>query len=77
MPGDRAVFSQMRQAADVILVGAATVRIENYSGAQLPVAARQARQRRGQAEVPPIAIVTRSGFLDPTPCCSPAPRCHR
>ncbi len=63
--GDRAVFSLMRQAADVILVGAATVRIENYSGAQMPVAARQERQRRGQAEVPPIAVVTRSGNLDP------------
>src|SRR5206468_8381073 len=50
--GDRALFSLMRHAADVIVVGAATVRIENYSGAQLPVAARQERQRRGQAEVP-------------------------
>jgi riboflavin biosynthesis pyrimidine reductase len=64
--GDRAVFSQMRHAADVIVVGASTVRVENYSGAQLPVAARQARQRRGQAEVPPIAVVTRSGDLDPS-----------
>jgi riboflavin biosynthesis pyrimidine reductase len=64
--GDRAVFSLMRHAADVILVGASTVRVENYSGAQLPVAARQARQRRGQAEVPPIAVVTRSGDLDPS-----------
>jgi riboflavin biosynthesis pyrimidine reductase len=64
--GDRAVFSLMRHAADVVLVGASTVRIENYSGAQLPVAARQARQRRGQAEVPPIAVVTRSGDLDPS-----------
>jgi riboflavin biosynthesis pyrimidine reductase len=64
-PGDRAVFLQMREAADVILVGAGTVRIENYSGAQLSVAARQARQRRGQAEVPPIAVLTRSGDLDP------------
>ena len=65
-PGDREVFVQMREAADVVLVGAATVRVENYSGAQLSIAARQARQRRGQAEVPPIAIVTRSGDLDPT-----------
>jgi riboflavin biosynthesis pyrimidine reductase len=64
--GDRAVFSLMRHAADVIVVGAATVRIENYSGAQLPVAARQERQRRGQAEVPPIAVITRSGNLDPS-----------
>lgn len=57
-PGDRALFALMRQAADVILVGAATVRIENYGGAQLPAAQRQARQARGQTEVPPIAVVT-------------------
>ena len=63
-PGDRAVFELMRHVADVILVGAATVRIENYSGAQLSVAQRQARQRRGQAEVPPIAVVTQSAQLD-------------
>jgi riboflavin biosynthesis pyrimidine reductase len=63
--GDRALFALMRHAADVILVGAATVRIENYSGAQLSVAQRQARQRRGQAEVPPIAVVTQTGDLDP------------
>ncbi len=63
--GDRSLFTLMRNAADVILVGAATVRIENYSGAQVPLAQRHARQRRGQAEVPPIAVVTRSGELDP------------
>ena len=63
--GDRALFSLMRHAADVVLVGAATVRIENYSGAQSSVAQRQARQRRGQAEVPPIAVVTQGGDLDP------------
>jgi riboflavin biosynthesis pyrimidine reductase len=64
--GDRAVFSLMRHAADVILVGASTVRIENYSGAQLPVSAREDRRRRGQSEVPPIAVVTRSGNIDPS-----------
>ncbi|OBG90827.1 hypothetical protein A5698_21530 [Mycobacterium sp. E136] len=63
--GDRRVFEQMRYAADVILVGAATVRTENYSGAQVPVPQRGERQARGQAEVPPIAVVTRSGNLDP------------
>ena len=61
--GDRALFALMRHAADVILVGAATVRIENYSGAQLSVAERQARQRRGQAEVPPVAVITHNGNL--------------
>lgn len=57
-PGDRALFALMRQAADVILVGAATAQIENYGGAQMSVAQRQARQARGQSEVPPIAVVT-------------------
>lgn len=63
-PGDRALFRLMRELADVIVVGAGTVRAENYSGAQLSVAQRQDRQARGQAEVPPIAIVTQSGHLD-------------
>jgi riboflavin biosynthesis pyrimidine reductase len=62
--GDRELFHLMRRAADVIVVGAATVRMEHYSGAQLGVEARQARQRRGQAEVPPIAIVTQTGEFD-------------
>lgn len=63
--GDRSVFEQMRYAADVILVGANTVRTENYSGAHVPVAQRGHRQAHGQAEVPPIAVITRSGQLDP------------
>jgi riboflavin biosynthesis pyrimidine reductase len=63
--GDRALFTLMRDAADVILVGAATVRVEDYSGAQLSVTQREARRRRGQGEVPPIAVVTRSAELDP------------
>jgi riboflavin biosynthesis pyrimidine reductase len=62
--GDRALFALMRESADVILVGATTVRVENYSGVQFSAAQRQARQRRGQAEVPPIAVLTRSGRLD-------------
>jgi riboflavin biosynthesis pyrimidine reductase len=57
-PGDRALFARMRQEADVIVVGASTVRIENYSGAQMSATQRQDRQHRGQAEVPPIAVVT-------------------
>ena len=63
-PGDRLVFHLLRGLADVIVVGAGTVRIENYSGAQLSVAQRQRRQVRGQSEVPQLAIVTKSGRLD-------------
>jgi len=63
-PGDRALFSRMRQEADVILVGASTVRIENYSGAQMSLAERRERQGRGQTEVPPIAIVTHAADFE-------------
>jgi riboflavin biosynthesis pyrimidine reductase len=64
-PGDRALFKVMREVADVVLVGAGTVRAENYSGAQLTVAARQRRHARGQQELPPIAVVTGTGALEP------------
>ena len=63
-PGDKALFQLMRELADVIVVGAGTVRIENYGGAQLSAAAREERRTRGQSEVPPIAVVTQSGRLD-------------
>jgi 5-amino-6-(5-phosphoribosylamino)uracil reductase len=63
-PGDRIIFHLLRELADVIVVGAGTVRIEGYSGVHLSVAQRQRRQARGQSEVPRLAIVTRSGRLD-------------
>jgi riboflavin biosynthesis pyrimidine reductase len=62
-PGDRALFSLLRELADVILVGAGTVRIEGYAGARFNVDQRQSRQARGQSEVPQLAIVTKSGRL--------------
>lgn len=65
-PGDRRVFALLRELADVVLVGAGTARAENYSGARMSVSQRQRRQKRGQSEVPPIALVTRTGLLDHT-----------
>ncbi len=62
--GDRALFAALRELADVIVVGASTARTENYSGVQFSAAQRQARQSRGQAEVLPIAVLTRSGRLE-------------
>lgn len=62
--GDRAVFNLMREAADVVLVGAGTVRAENYSGVQLSAHQRQDRVDRGQSEVPPIAIISASGRIE-------------
>jgi riboflavin biosynthesis pyrimidine reductase len=63
-PGDKSIFNLLRELADVVLVGAGTARIENYSGAHLTVAQRQRRQARGQSEVPQLVIVTKSGRLD-------------
>jgi 5-amino-6-(5-phosphoribosylamino)uracil reductase len=63
-PGDRALFNLLRTLADVIVVGAGTVRAENYGGARLSAGERQHRQGRGQSEVPQLAIVTVSGRLD-------------
>ena len=63
-PGDRFIFNLLRELADVVIVGAGTARIEGYSGVHLGVAERQRRQARGQSEVPPLAVVTKSGRLD-------------
>ncbi|GAY16213.1 pyrimidine reductase family protein [Mycobacterium sp. shizuoka-1] len=62
--GDRRLFRVLRELADVIVVGAGTARAENYAGAQMTVPERQARRHRGQSEVPPIALVTRSGHVE-------------
>lgn len=65
-PGDRWLFAVLREVADVIVVGAGTAREENYGGVRMTAAQRQSRLLRGQPEVPPIALVTRSGQLRPT-----------
>lgn len=55
---DKAVFRLLRELADVVLVGAGTVRAENYNGVRRPT--------RGRATPPPVAVVTGSADLDPT-----------
>lgn len=55
-PADKAVFHTLREAADVVLVGAGTVRAEGYGPARL---------RSDGTPGPRIAVVTRSGALDP------------
>jgi 5-amino-6-(5-phosphoribosylamino)uracil reductase len=62
-PGDRRLFAILRELADVIVVGAGTAQAENYAGAKMTAAQRLRRQGRGQSEVPPIAVVTRTGSL--------------
>jgi riboflavin biosynthesis pyrimidine reductase len=65
-PADRSAFMAMRAVADVILVGAGTVREENYGPVRLDGAGEERRLKREQAVLPPLAIVSNSGALDPT-----------
>lgn len=65
-PSDRRVFGVLRELADVILVGAGTVRAENYGGVRFSDDARARRTAAGLAAVPPIAVVTASASIDPT-----------
>lgn len=64
-PADKRIFLLGRELADVILVGAGTVRAEGYRGARVNAERAARRAARGLSEVPPIAVVTRSGELDP------------
>jgi riboflavin-specific deaminase-like protein len=59
---DRRVFHHLRSLADVILVGAQTVRDERYGPPRITDERQAERVARGQAPVPRIAIV--SGSLD-------------
>ncbi|MDD7936926.1 pyrimidine reductase family protein [Actinomycetospora lutea] len=64
-PGDSEVFGVLRELADVVLVGAGTARAERYRGARTTAERRDRRRARGQAPVPPIAVVSTRGDLEP------------
>lgn len=63
--GDRAAFRALRRTCDVILVGAGTVRQEDYRPPRAPADVVAHRTARGLAPRATIAVVTRSGRLDP------------
>jgi riboflavin biosynthesis pyrimidine reductase len=63
-PPDRRVFMVLRSLADVIVVGAGTMRAEGYGPARLDDDLRAGRQARGQPPEPPIAVITRSCHFD-------------
>lgn len=64
-PADGLAFKTMRAVADVILVGAGTVRAEGYSPVKLSGAVQERRRARGQEALPRLAIVTARADLDP------------
>jgi riboflavin biosynthesis pyrimidine reductase len=61
---DQALFRRMRQIADIVLVGAETVRREGYGSIRLDDEAQQQRRRLGQSATPPLALVSRSLAFD-------------
>lgn len=65
-PADRLAFRRLRERADVVLVGAGTARAEDYGPPRVDAEGRGRRRRRGQSARPRLAVVTRSGDLDPT-----------
>lgn len=60
---DKAVFGVLRGLADVVLVGAGTVRAEGYRALAAKPSFAERRAAAGQAPVPALAVVTRSGRL--------------
>jgi len=64
-PADRAAFMAMRACADVVLVGAGTVRAENYGPVKLDEPARHRRLEHGLAALPRLAVVSAKADLDP------------
>ena len=61
---DAALFLAMRTVADVVLVGAETIRREGYGPLLLPKARAQARREQGLPASPRLAVVSRSLDLD-------------
>lgn len=63
-PCDQNLLLTLRGYADVVLVGAGTVRAERYGPVRLTPAQRaERRDLHGITDVPPIAVVTRTGDL--------------
>lgn len=61
---DRQIFRLLRSRADMILVGAGTVRTEGYGPPKVADDDRVARRERGQSDLPRIAIVSASLDMD-------------
>ena len=63
-PTDKDLFRTLRALADVVLVGAGTVRAEGYGPVRLDDARRPARRRAGRRGVPALAVLSASLDLD-------------
>lgn len=61
---DSELLNLLRVWSDAVLVGGGTARSENYFGVKCTDADKAERRTRGQAEVPPLAIITDSFDFD-------------
>jgi riboflavin biosynthesis pyrimidine reductase len=64
-PGDKQIFGALRMVCDALVVGAGTIRTENYNALRLDADRRSWRRERGLAEFPLMAVVSKSLRLDP------------
>lgn len=64
-PGDRDLFRVLRAMADVVLVGAGTVRIEGYGPARPSPEHQDWRRAHHLPPIPPLAVVSGTLNLDP------------
>jgi riboflavin-specific deaminase-like protein len=62
---DRRAFRRLRDACDAILVGAGTVRAEDYGPPRAPAARAEARRSAGLGPAPQLIVATRSADLSP------------
>jgi riboflavin biosynthesis pyrimidine reductase len=62
---DQTVFGVLRNLADVVLVGAGTVRAEGYGPPDVRDSFQERRLAAGQSPAPVLAIVSRTGELGP------------
>lgn len=60
---DQQLLQILRGFADVVLVGAATARAENYGPVRLSDGQQAERQREGRNKPPPIAVISQTGRL--------------
>lgn len=64
-PADQRYFELLRRVADVVVVGAGTVRVEGYTAMRVSDASAAWREAHGRASHPVFAIVTGALELDP------------
>lgn len=71
---DRRLFALLRRAADVVLVGAGTLRDEGYDGLRVDHASVAWREAAGMPAHPTLALISRSLSVDPeSPLLADAP----